>query len=159
MQNTILIFTHLMAAATALGATAFSILLLSTVKKLENPQTPPENSIEIKIMDILAPTVFACLLALIGTGVYYLLENYAGQVNLKPGYYNIFGMKMLFAVAAFGLSIYNMFALRPRISDLDLRPENKKLVPETLKTMATVGQANLWALMLALFFGVWLTRF
>jgi hypothetical protein len=149
MQNTILIFIHVAAAAIALGGTVLAVLLLPGGEKTD----------AIRVMDILAPTVFASLLALLGSGVYYLLENYAGQVNLKPGYYNIFGIKMLFAAAAFGLGTYNMFALRPRISDLDLRPDNQKRVPETLGTMAAVGKACLLALVCALFFGVWMARF
>ena len=113
----------------------------------------------IKVMDRLASLVMGCVFTLVITGVYYLLVNYTDQVNLKPGYYNIFGMKIFFAVAALGLSIYQTFALRPRITDLDLSPEDKKNLPNTLKSMLTVSQVNLWVISFAAFFGVFLNRF
>ena len=160
MQNTILMFIHLMAAAIGVGSIVYGILLLlPAIRKLKGEDRAAENSFELKIMDILAPTVFTCLLTLILTGVYYLLVNYTEQVNLKPGYYNVFGMKMICVVAVFGLSVYQTFGLRSRISDLDLRPENKKRVPQTLDQMTTISQFSLWAIVLAIFFGVWMARF
>ncbi len=100
-----------------------------------------------------------CVLTLILTGVYFLLVNYTDQVNLKPGYYNIFGLKMIFVAITFAVSVYQTFALRPRISDLDLRPEKKKQVPVTLKSMLLMAQINLWVISIAIFFGVFLNRF
>ena len=98
MQNTILMFIHVMAASAGVGAIVYSILL-AAADKTQDHNTSPENSQEYKMMDTLAPTILVCVFVLIGTGVLYLLENYTDQVNLKPGYYNVFGMKMLFAFA------------------------------------------------------------
>ena len=134
-------------------------ILLTSANDTQDKNTSPENSLEYKMMDILAPTVLVCVFVLVGTGVYYLLENYTNQVNLKPGYYNVFGMKMLFALAIFGLSVYQTFSLRSRISDLDLRPENNKQVPQTLSAMRMISQYLLCALAIAAFFGVWLARY
>lgn len=160
MQNTILMFIHLMAAAIGLGSMVYCILLfLPALKKLQGHDVPVEDLPELKMMDILAPTVFVCLLMLIGTGIYYLQVNYTDQVNLKPGYNNILGVKMFFVAAAFGLSIYQTFGLRSRISDLDLTPENKELVPKTLKDMVRVTHFGLWATVFAAFLGVWLARY
>jgi len=159
MQNVVLMFIHVMAAAVGVGSIAYSLFLSMAAKKSPERNTPPERSLEYKMMDVLAPTVLACVFVLIGTGVYYLLENYTDQVNLKPGYYNVFGMKLLFVLAVFGLSLYQTFALRSRISELDLRPENKKLVPGTLETMAAVSRYLLVTLATAMFFGVWLARY
>ena len=160
LQNIILIFVHMMSAAVACGSMMFFILLLLPVfRKNEAPDIAPEESITIKVMDRLASLVMGCVFTLVITGVYYLLVNYTDQVNLKPGYYNIFGMKMLFAIGAMGLSVYQTFALRPRISDLDLSPEDKKNVPKTLKSMLTVSQVNLWVISIAAFFGIFLNRF
>jgi hypothetical protein len=80
-------------------------------------------------------------------------------VELKPGYYNLFGFKMIFVIAAFFLSIYQTFSLRNRIANLDLSPENRKQVPETLQKMKTIAQLILMAVSVAIFLGVWLTRF
>lgn len=157
-NNIIIIFIHLMATATAIGSMVFVLLLLSKGKPPERKE-PEEHSLPYKAMDLLAPTVFACLLALIGTGVYFLLENYSAQVDLKPGYYDLFGVKLLCVAAAFFLSIYQTFNLRTRIANLDLSPENRKLVPETIQQMKKITQLTLAAFSLALFFGIWLARF
>ncbi|MFQ5672886.1 MAG: hypothetical protein ACE5G9_07320 [Nitrospinales bacterium] len=159
MQNIILMFIHVMAAAVGVGSIAYCLFLSAAARKAPERDTPPEQSLEYKMMDVLAPTVLACVFVLIGTGVYYLLENYTDQVNLKPGYYNVFGMKLLFVLAVFGLSLYQTFGLRSRISDLDLRPESKKLVAGTLETMAAVSRYLLVTLATAAFFGIWLARY
>jgi putative copper export protein len=159
MQNIILMFLHLGAAAIALGAMVFGAVIIRPVIKKGQEKVPIEESFELKIMDLLAPTVLACVFVLIVTGVYYLLVNYTDQVNLKAGYYNIFGMKMLFVVATLGLSVYQTFGLRARISDLDLRPENKKQVPATLSSMVSNCYIVLWTLAIAIFFGVFLARY
>ncbi|HJL72799.1 MAG TPA: hypothetical protein QGI40_02955 [Nitrospinaceae bacterium] len=160
MTNNIIIFIHLMAAAIAIGSMVFAvILLLPSVEKLPEHRGPEEHSIPYKSLEILAPTVFACLLALIGTGIYFLLENYSAQVELKPGYYDLFGIKLISVVAAFFLSIYQTFNLRTRIADLDLSPENRKLVPETIRQMKKITQFTLTAFSLAVFFGIWMARY
>ena len=160
MQNALLVFIHMMAAAIALGSILFFVtMFLPVLKKNGLSGELSDHSLEMKIMDRLSSVVMGCVFTLIITGVYYLLVNYTDQVNLKPGYYNIFGMKMLFVVAALGLSVYQTFTLRPRITDLDLSPENKKNAPATLRSMLTVSQANLWVISFAAFFGVFLNRF
>ena len=160
MQNSLLIFIHLIAVAIAIGSTFFSIfILLPELRKSESLNQPIEDSLELKIMDRLAPTVLGCVFALIITGVYFLLINYTNQVNLRPGYFNIFGLKILFVIVALGLSVYQTFSLRPRILDLDLRPENKKRLPDTLGFMQTLSQLNLWIISFASFFGIFLSRF
>ena len=87
------------------------------------------------------------------------MENYTDQVNLKPGYYNLFGIKMVSAIIAFFLSAYQTFGLRSRVDNLDLLPENRKLVPEVLGKMNGLGKLTLAFLVLTLFLGVWLARF
>ena len=109
-------------------------------------------------MELLAPTVFACLLALIGTGVYYLLENYTAQMELKPGYYDLFGLKLICVIAAFFLSIYQTFNLQARIANLDLSPENRKFVPKVIEQIKKTTILTLIAFSLAVFFGIWLAR-
>ena len=118
-----------------------------------------ENSPAYKILDLMAPAVFASLLMLIGSGVYYLLENYSAQVGLKPGYYNLFGIKMIFVAVAFFTSMYVTFSLRIRISDLDLSPQNKKAVPEILKKIVALSTVTMWMITIALFLGIWLARY
>ena len=126
MQNNIIIFIHLLAAIVALGGSIYSLLIyLPTAEK--NQKGRDENSPSYKILDLLAPTVFASMLILVGSGVYFLLVNYTAQTGLKPGYYNLFGIKMIFAVGAFFISMYLAFSLRIQISDLDLNPKNKLL--------------------------------
>ncbi|MBV51524.1 MAG: hypothetical protein CMH77_03350 [Nitrospinae bacterium] len=160
MTNNIIIFIHLMAAAIAIGSMIFAVvLLLPSMKKLPEHKGPEEHSTSYKSLELLAPTVFACLLALIGTGIYFLLENYTAQVELKPGYYDLFGVKLVCVVAAFFLSIYQTFNLRTRIADLDLSPENRKLVPETIEQMKKITKLTLTAFSLALFFGIWMARY
>ena len=84
MTNNIIIFIHLMAAGIAIGSMVFAvILLLPSIEKVPLQKESEEFSIPYKSMELLAPTVFTCLLILIGTGVYYLLENYTGQMGLK----------------------------------------------------------------------------
>jgi uncharacterized membrane protein len=149
-----------MAAAIAIGSMVFStILLLPSTDKVSAQQESEEFSIPYKSLELLAPTVFTCLLILIGTGVYYLLENYTGQMSLKPGYYNLFGLKLICVVVAFFLSIYQTFNLRARIANLDLSPENRKIVPKTIQQIKKTTIPVLVTFSLALFFGIWLARF
>jgi len=149
-----------MAAAIAIGSMVFSvILLLPSIEKVAPQQESEELSISYKSVELLAPTVFTCLLMLIGTGVYYLLENYTGQMGLKPGYYNLFGLKLICVAVAFFLSIYQTFNLRARIANLDLSPENRKMVPETIQQIKKTTILVLSAFSLAVFFGIWLARF
>jgi len=149
-----------MAAAIAIGSMVFAVVLfLPSMEKLPEQKGLEEHSAPYKCMELLAPTVFVCLLALIGTGVYFLLENYTAQVELKPGYYDLFGIKLVCVVAAFFLSIYQTFNLRTRIANLDLSPENRKLVAEIIQKMKTVTQFTLTAFLLAVFFGIWLAKF
>ena len=160
MTNNIIIFIHLIAAAIAIGSMVFSIiLLLPSADKVPAQQELEEFSIPYKTVELLAPTVFTCLLILIGTGIYYLLENYTGQMALKPGYYNLFGLKLICVVVAFFLSIYQTFNLRARIANLDLSPENRKIVPKTIQQIKKTTIPVLITFSLALFFGIWLARF
>ena len=85
--------------------------------------------------------------------------NYTAQTGLKPGYYNLFGIKMIFVAGAFFVSMYLAFSLRTQISDLDLNPKNKALVPETLKKMIGLSRMTLALMTIALFLGIWLARF
>ena len=149
-----------MAAAIAIGSMVFSvILLLPSIERVSTQQELEEFSTPYKLVELLAPTVFTCLLILIGTGVYYLLENYTGQVGLKPGYYNLFGLKLICVVVAFFLSTYQTFNLRARIANLDLSPENRKIVPETIQQIKKTTILVLIVFSLAVFFGIWLARF
>ena len=149
-----------MAAAIAIGSMVFSvILLLPSIEKVSAQQESEEFSVSYKSVELLAPTVFTCLLMLIGTGVYYLLENYTRQVGLKPGYYNLFGLKLLCVVVAFFLSVYQTFNLRARIANLDLSPENRKIVPKTIQQIKKTTVLILVVFSLAVFFGIWLARF
>lgn len=158
MTNVIIMFIHLLAAGVAVGSLIYSLLVYLPVveKKIEDRD---ENSPSYKILDLLAPTVFASILILIGTGVYFLLENYSAQVGLKPGYYNLFGVKMVFVAAAFFSSMYVTFSLRIQISDLDLSPGNKKLVPQTLKKMIGLSRMTMWTVVITVFLGIWLARY
>ncbi len=153
-----LIFIHVLAAGVAVGGLAFCALIL-----LPALESPPDEAIEksarYKILSLLAPTVFACLLALIVTGMTYLSDAYTEQVNLKSGYYNLFGAKMLVVVGAFFLSLYQTFSLRGKILNLDLRPENREGLPAVLNKMASVGRLILGLITVAMFLGVWLARF
>ena len=158
MTNVIIIFIHLLAAGVALGSSIYCLkVYLPVVEKDQSERD--ENSPAYKILDLMAPTVFASLLMLVGTGVYYLLENYSAQVGLKPGYYNLFGIKMVFVAGAFFTSMYVTFSLRIHISDLDLSPQNKKLVPQTLKKIIGLSKMTMWMIAIALFLGIWLARF
>ena len=158
MQNNIIIFIHLLAAVIAIGGSIYSLLIyLPTAEKDQKGRD--ENSPSYKILDLLAPTVFAFLLILVGSGVYFLLVNYTAQAGLKPGYYNLFGIKMIFAVGAFFISMYLAFSLRIQISDLDLNPKNKELVPATLKKMISLSRMTLALMTITLFLGIWLARF
>lgn len=160
MENKILIFIHLLAAAVGIGSSAFCLYLFLPVMAGQRPEkTVDENSLSYKALDVLAPTVFTCLLVLGASGIFYLMENYTDQVNLKPGYYNLFGVKMVAAAIAFFLSAYQTFGLRSRVANLDLRPENRKLVPEVLQKMNGLGKLTLGFMALTLFLGVWLARF
>ena len=158
MQNNIIIFIHLLAATVAIGGSIYSLLIyLPTAEKDQKGRD--ENSPSYKILDLLAPTVFASMLILVGSGVYFLLVNYTAQTGLKPGYYNLFGIKMIFAVGAFFISMYLAFSLRIQISDLDLNPKNKALVPATLKKMIGLSRMTLALMTITLFLGIWLARF
>ena len=160
MENILIIFIHLMAAAVGTGSLVYSLLvLLPAVEKLPQQKVPEEQSVLYKTLEVLAPTVFVSLLVLVGSGIYYLLVNYTRQVDLTAGYYNIFGVKMVFVVAALFLSIYQTFTLRGKISDLDLRPENRELVPATLDKMRTLSKLTLTAITATVLLGVWLARF
>ncbi|MZG53464.1 MAG: hypothetical protein F3743_07575 [Nitrospinae bacterium] len=158
MQNNFLIFLHLMAAVIAIGGSVYC-LLIYLPRAEKDKKERDENSPSYKILDHLAPTVFASLLVLVGTGIYFLLVNYTAQTGLKPGYYNLFGIKMVFVAGAFFVSMYLTFSLRVQISDLDLNPKNKGLVPETLKKMIGLSRMVLALMTIALFLGVWLARF
>lgn len=159
MQNNILIFIHLLAAAIGVGSSAYCVLLLLPALEKKSPdKARDETSVRYKALDILAPAVFTAILILVGTGIIYLMENYTDQVNLKPGYYNLFGLKMTSVVIVFFLSAYQTFGLRSRIANLDLRPENRKLVPHTLQQMTTFGKLILGFLVLTIFLGVCLSR-
>jgi uncharacterized membrane protein len=158
MTNIIIIFIHLLAAGVAIGSLIYCLMIyLPVVEKGINVRD--ENSPSYKILDLLAPTTFASILILIGSGIYFLLENYSAQVGLKPGYYNLFGIKMVFVAGAFFTSMYMAFSLRIQISDLDLNPGNKKLVPQTLKKITSLCKMALWLIVIALFLGIWLSRF
>tara|TARA_B100001123_G_scaffold386802_1_gene461563 strand:+ start:88 stop:567 length:480 start_codon:yes stop_codon:yes gene_type:complete len=159
MQNIILMFIHLIAAAVALGSIFFGILIIRPTIKKKEDKLLVEDSLDLKLMDLLAPTVLTCVFVLIVSGIYYLLVNYTDQVDLKEGYYNIFGMKMLFVIATLALSVYQTFGLRSKVSDLDIRPEKKKEVPEVLISMANTGNMVLWTLIISIFFGVYLARY
>ena len=158
MQNNFLIFLHLMAAVIAIGGSVYCLLIYLPLLEKDKKKSD-ENSPSYKIMEHLAPTVFASLLVLVGTGIYFLLVNYTTQTGLKPGYYNLFGIKMIFVAGAFFTSMYLTFSLRVRISDLDLNPKNKVLVPETLKKMIGLSRMVLTLMTIALYIGIWLARF
>ena len=146
-----------MAAVIAIGSSIYSLLIHLPVAE-RNHKERDENSPSYKILDHLAPTVFASLLVSVGTGVYFLLVNYTAQTGLKPGYYNLFGIKMLFVAGAFFISMYLAFSLRVQISDLDLNPKNKALVPVIIKKMIYLSRMTLALLTIAVFLGVWLAR-
>ena len=157
MQNFFIIFIHLSAAAVALGSLAYCLFVfLPAVEK--QSEEADETSPAYKALETLQPTVFVCLLVLIGTGIYTLLAQYSRQGDLPAGYYDLFGIKMACAIAAFFLSLYLTFSLRSRIANLDIRPENRKLVPATLRRMKTLSRLTLGAVTAALFLGVWLAR-
>ena len=147
-----------MAAVIAIGGSVYCLLIYLPLLEKDKKKSD-ENSPSYKIMEHLAPTVFASLLVLIGTGIYFLLVNYTAQTGLKPGYYNLFGIKMIFVAGAFFTSMYLTFSLRVRISDLDLNPKNKVLVPETLKKIIRLSRMILTLMTIALFIGIWLARF
>ncbi len=150
----------MLSASIGVGASVFCLLLLlPKIEKNASQQTLDENSIIYKMMETLAPTIFVCVLLLVGSGIYYLMENYTDQVNLKDGYYNVLGIKLIFAVIAFFLSAYLTFGLRSKIANLDLRPENKSLVRPTLEKMRLLSQASMWTIGMALFLGVYLARY
>ena len=115
MQNNIIIFIHLLAAVIAIGGSIYSLLIyLPTAEKDQKGRD--ENSPSYKILDLLAPTVFACLLILVGSGVYFLLVNYTAQTGLKPGYYNLFGIKMIFASGGvFHQHVSSVFTENPNL--------------------------------------------
>ena len=158
MTNIIIIFIHLLAAGVAIGSLIYCLMIyLPVVEKGIGDRD--ENSPSYKILDLLAPTVFASILMLIGSGVYFLLENYSAQVGLKPGYYNLFGIKMVIVAGAFFISMYMSFSLRIQISDLDLNPGNKKLVSKNLKKIMGLCKMSLWLIAIAMFLGIRLSRF
>jgi putative copper export protein len=157
MQNNLIVFIHLLAAGVAFGSLLYATLLLLPRGKQDD--AAPEQSTRYRALEVLAPTVFVSLLVLLASGIYFLFANYTGQNNFTDGYYNLFGIKMLFVIAAIFLSIYQTFTLKGRISNLDLSPENRKLVPATLDQMETVGKIALGVIAAAAFLGVSLARF
>jgi len=159
MQNTVILFIHLMAAAVAVGASVFGLLLWPLARRLEQDQAPDEHSVSYLLMDRLAPTVFVSVLVLVFSGIYYLMENYTDQVNLPDGYYTVFGIKLIFVVAAFFLSAYQTFMLKPEIAHLDLQPEKRGRVAATLNKMHTAARAALGTIALAVFMGIYLARY
>ncbi len=160
MENIIIIFIHLMAAGIGLGSLVYCLLLLSpAMEKLPQTKTAEEHSFAYKSLEVLSPTVFLSVLVLVGSGIYYLMANYTRQVDLAEGYYNLFGVKMLFVIPALFLSIYQAFVLNGRIADLDLAPQNRKLVPATLKKMRLISKLTLAFLSIAILLGIWLARF
>ena len=160
MTDTIIMFVHLMAAGVAAGSSIFGLVLLwPRIFSSKNDETLDEHSAAYKVIDLLAPTVFTCLLLLIGSGIYYMMENYTEQVNLKDGYYNMLGIKLIFVVMAFLLSLYLTFGLRSKIAHLDLRPENRQWVRPTLEKMKYLGGITLGAIVFAIFMGLYLTRY
>ena len=160
MTDSIIMFVHLMAAAVAVGGGVFGLVLLwPRIFSAGDEAVLDEHEASYKVMDLLAPTVFTCLLLLIGSGVYYMMENYTEQVNLKEGYYNVLGIKLIFVVVAFLLSLYQTFGLRSRIAHLDLRPENREQVKPTLEKMKYFGSITLAAIICAVFMGIYLARY
>jgi uncharacterized membrane protein len=160
MTDSIIMFVHLMAAAVAAGSSIFGLVLLwPRIFDSKKDETLDEHSASYKVIDLLAPTVFTCMLLLIGSGIYYMMENYTEQVNLKDGYYNILGIKLIFVVVAFLLSLYQTFGLRSKIAHLDLRPENRQWVRPTLEKMKYFGGITLAAIVSALFMGIYLARY
>ena len=159
MTNAIIIFVHLAAAALAAGGSFFALILLWPRVGPAKEESQDENSVSYQIVDVLAPTVFACLLALIFSGVYFMMENYTEQVNLKEGYYDVLGIKLVFVVVAFFLSLYQTFGLRSKISHLDLRPENRKWVAPTVEKLRFLGSVTLGTIVFAVFMGIYLARY
>ncbi len=160
MTDTIIMFVHLMAAGVAAGSSIFGLVLLwPRIFDSKKDEMLDEHSAAYKVIDLLAPTVFTCLLLLIGSGIYYMMENYTEQVNLKDGYYNILGIKLIFVVMAFLLSLYQTFGLRSKIAHLDLRPENRVQVRPTLEKMKYLGGITLGAIVFAIFMGIYMARY
>lgn len=160
MTDSIIMFIHLIAASVAAGSSVFGLVLLwPRIFSSKKDEVLDENSAPYKVMDLLAPTVFTSLLLLIGSGVYYMMENYTEQVNLKEGYYNVLGIKLIFVVVAFLLSLYQTFGLRSKIAHLDLRPENREWVRPTLEKMKYFGGITLGAIISAIFMGIYLARY
>ena len=160
MTDSIIMFVHLLAAGVAVGSSIFGLVLLwPRIFTSNKDELLDEHSAAYKVMDLLAPTVFTSMLLLIGSGVYYMMENYTEQVNLKEGYYNVLGIKLIFVVVAFLLSLYQTFGLRSRIAHLDLRPENREWVRPTLEKMKYFGGITLAALVAAIFMGIYLARY
>ena len=143
-----------------MGSSVYCLfLVLPQLEKSDSDGSQDEDSTACKMMDVLVPTIFTSVAILVASGIYYLMANYTDQVNLKDGYYNLFGVKMIFAIAAFGMSAFLMFGLRPSIENIDLMPEKRKLLSASLKKIKTLGKINLWTVTLTIFLGVWLARF
>jgi uncharacterized membrane protein len=160
MQNYIIMFIHIMAAGVCVGSSVYCFFLVfPQLQKPGGENSQDENSTTCKLMDAVVPTIFTSVALLAASGIYYLMANYTDQVNLKDGYYNLFGVKMIFAVIAFGISSYLMFGLRPTIENIDLTPEKRKKLPASLKKIMIFGRINLWTVTLTIFLGVWLARF
>jgi len=160
MTDTIIMFIHLLAAGVAAGSSIFGLILLwPRIFDSKKDEMLDEHSAAYKVIDLLAPTVFTCMLLLIGSGIYYMMENYTEQVNLKEGYYNILGVKLIFVVMAFLLSLYQTFGLRAKIAHLDLRPENRQWVRPTLEKMKYLGGITMGAIVFAIFMGIYLARY
>ncbi len=160
MGNAIIIFIHVMGAAVAVGAGAFALLFLLPQARLRDKDQPAdETSLAYLLMDRLAPTLFTSMLVLVFTGIYYMMENYTDQVNLRDGYYNVLGIKLIFVLVAFFFSAYQTFMLKPEIANIDLQPQRREKVPAVLKKMETTGKVALTATCLAVFMGIYLARY
>ena len=82
----------------------------------------------------------------------------APTVQTLTGNYKNTDFKLPFSFQFFA-SMYSAFSLRIHISDLDLNPGNKKLVPQTLKKMIGLSKMTLWMVAIATFLGIWLARY
>ena len=88
MTNSIIMFVHLTAAAVAAGGSFFVLILLwPRVGPASKDENQDEHSVSYKIVDLLAPTVFACLLVLIGSGVPIAFGTDSGPAGRFPGYF------------------------------------------------------------------------
>ena len=69
MTDSIIMFIHIMSASVGVGASVYCLfLLLPRVDIMEKGQDLDESALSYKIMELLVPTVFVCLLLLVGWG-------------------------------------------------------------------------------------------